>query len=197
MYPFLEKALQCCSERIVIISALDVKVPLVVDQPHPSEMTGWKLQDSLPAADILNIRPYRRPATVEAAGGIITRPRNGVLHVLLIYRRGVWDLPKGKRDAGESLKACARREVCEELGIDNLDVLRPLGRTVHGYVERAHYAVKTTHWFHMSTPATFFTPQAEEGIEDVEWVPWETARERLGYEILRRHLRVVGDVVGA
>ncbi len=37
--------------------------------------------------------------------------------ILMIFRRGKWDLPKGKLDKGESLEACALREVEEETGL--------------------------------------------------------------------------------
>ena len=51
--------------------------------------------------------------------------------MLLIFRRGVWDLPKGKRDAGETIEACALREVREEIGVGELRLARELGTTVH------------------------------------------------------------------
>ena len=39
-----------------------------------------------------------------------------------------WDIPKGVADPGESLSAAARRELCEETGIDAPEAgLRPLG----------------------------------------------------------------------
>ena len=40
--------------------------------------------------------------------------------ILLIYRNGVWDLPKGKIEFGESYEDAALREVAEETGVKNL-----------------------------------------------------------------------------
>src|SRR5215204_4522110 len=45
---------------------------------------------------------------IKAAGGLVV---NDDRHLLLIFRRGKWDLPKGKLDPGESLETCALREV--------------------------------------------------------------------------------------
>ena len=48
---------------------------------------------------------------IKAGGGIVFN-ENGEL--LVIDRLGYWDLPKGKKDKGEKMKACAIREVQEE-----------------------------------------------------------------------------------
>jgi 8-oxo-dGTP pyrophosphatase MutT (NUDIX family) len=142
---------------------------------------------------ILNLKPFRPPLAIEAAGGcVVRRTKKGNVKVLAIFRRGVWDLPKGKLDPGESPEAGAVREVSEEVGIPpgKLNVLKPLGVTLHGYVlPRKHrYAVKTTHWYVMTTPLRTFKPQKAEAIEAVAWMQWKKAQERLGYESLRRHL---------
>ena len=51
--------------------------------------------------------------------------------VLLIRRarapsQNLWTLPGGRREGEETAEACARREVCEELGL-NCFALKPLG----------------------------------------------------------------------
>ncbi len=136
---------------------------------------------------------YWRPVPVVAAGGYVLRraPEGGGIEVLLIHRRGVWDLPKGKLDDGESIQECAVREVGEEVGIaeETLEVLRRLPDTLHGYhwPSRGLYAVKTTHWFAMTTTATKFKPQKSEDIEKVKWMPWEKACRKLGFGTLREH----------
>ena len=47
--------------------------------------------------------------------------------------------------------------------------------------------MKTTDWFAFTVDAAEFAPQAEEDIEVVEWVPWDEAGRRLGFESLRAH----------
>ena len=151
--------------------------------------------DEVPREAILNARPYMPPRKVSAGGGYVVRQGAAGPEVLLIYRRGAWDLPKGKRDGGEGWADCARREVREELGIRDLRIVAPLGATVHGYEERGRYCVKPTRWYAMTTPHTQFTPQAEEGIEAVEWVAYDDALERLSFETLRTHARLVRPVI--
>lgn len=141
---------------------------------------------------VQNLDPYRPPEPVTAAGGLIVRDPGSASgaggeepELLLIFRRGAWDLPKGKLDPGESVGECAVREVREEVGIDDLTVLGPAGTTLHGYPEGDRYMVKTTHWFFMRTPERDFTPEEREGIEEVRWVPWAEAEAMLGYDTLR------------
>ncbi|HEY5564426.1 MAG TPA: NUDIX hydrolase [Rhodothermia bacterium] len=141
--------------------------------------------------------PYRPPFSVTAAGGYIVRssPAEGGpgREVLLIFRRGVWDLPKGKLNKNESIEAAALREVEEEVGAANLRIISPLGTTMHGYPEGKRYAVKTTHWFLMETTSVSFTPQLIEQIEDVRWVAWDRAQEMIGYDTLREHMASIRD----
>ena len=174
----LDEAERQCTEKILVIDAFGVAAAGV--------RTDGAVR--IPAAAVLNVDPYVRPKRVTAAGGFITRRREGVLELLMIFRRGAWDLPKGKLDKGESIEECALREVREETGIDNVKLGRPLGTTVHAYREKKRCMVKTTYWYEMSTGADEFTPQHEEDIEQVSWIPWRDAREVVGFETLRRHM---------
>jgi len=134
---------------------------------------------------------YLTPESIVASGGYVVRRAGDGVELLLIYRRGEWDLPKGKLERDEEPGAGAEREVAEEVGVPH-DMLRRgryLGRTQHGYPHprRPTYAVKTTHWYSFTTSAESFTPQAEEDIEEVRWVPWADAGAMLGFETLRMH----------
>jgi 8-oxo-(d)GTP phosphatase len=156
---------------------------------------GYLRAREIPRKAIVNIEPYLPLREVAAGGGMIVRRGDEGLEVVLIKRRGLWDLPKGKLDEDETIVDCARREVCEELGIDSLTVLSDLGWTVHGYNEGEFYRVKTVHWFAMTTAATTFSPQASEDIDEVEWVPWFLALERIGYLSLRLHMLKVTSLL--
>lgn len=103
---------------------------------------------------------------VQAAGGFV---QSGD-HVLIIFRRGKWDLPKGKLDEGEDLETCAVREVQEETGIQKVKLSKPLTITYHTYHERDQLILKESHWYQMrSSKKVFLAPQHEEGIEQCIW----------------------------
>lgn len=168
--------------------------PLLVVDPTalpetPSFDDGVAHVSRVPASAVQNLAPYRPPTSVTAGGGYVARPLpEDDVALLLIHRRGVWDLPKGHRDPGEDLKTCARREVREEVGIDTLHLLRDLGTTQHGYPDGNVYAVKTTYWYLMRTPERTFEPDRREGIRRVAWARWAVAHRHLGYDTLRRHM---------
>ena len=70
---------------------------------------------------------------VEAAGGLV---KNNSGEYLFIYRRGKWDLPKGKKDGNETPKETALREVREECGLADLQIIQNLPETYHSYPEK-------------------------------------------------------------
>jgi len=111
---------------------------------------------------------------VEAAGGLV---HNQDGDWLFIHRNGMWDLPKGKLEAGESIEECAVREVAEECGIEQPDIVRPLSITYHTYTLKEKRILKPTYWYLMkSKDASELIPQTEEGISEVKWVSTEEAK---------------------
>ena len=108
-----------------------------------------------------------------AAGGLV---QNGKGEILLIYRRGFWDLPKGKLDAGELIPECALREVREETGLQAIELGPFICKTIHQYFDSwmNKEVEKHTHWYAMlSLEKETLVPQTEEDIERIEWVPME------------------------
>jgi len=106
---------------------------------------------------------------VEAAGGLVLNEKG---EMLLIFRRGSWDLPKGKIDPDETKKEAAVREVIEETGVQDVVRLNKLVTTYHIYKTKhsAKRMLKPTYWYLMASHTTGVTPQEEEDIELVEWV---------------------------
>ena len=115
------------------------------------------------------------PTQIIAAGGLVTNPKG---QILWIYRRGFWDLPKGKLDEGETIQTCALREVAEETGIKDIRLHELLKFTNHIYFDKYlnQEVVKRTYWFHMTIPTTQNgVPQITEDIEKIEWHSLATA----------------------
>jgi ADP-ribose pyrophosphatase YjhB (NUDIX family) len=103
-----------------------------------------------------------------AAGGIV---ENETGKILMIYRRGKWDLPKGKLDDGESIETCAVREVEEETGLRNILLGELVGVTIHNYSEKGKDIVKESFWYAMKVKGEQnLQPQTEEDIKEVKWV---------------------------
>lgn len=112
---------------------------------------------------------------IEAAGGLVGNA-NG--DWLFIHRNGMWDLPKGKLESGESIEACAVREVAEECGIEEPAIVRPLIPTFHTYQLNGQRILKKTYWYLMnSADNSKLVPQTEEGITEVRWVTMKEARK--------------------
>lgn len=106
---------------------------------------------------------------IVAAGGLVYTPAN---ELLLIHRLGHWDLPKGKLDEGETIEACAVREIEEETRAKNLTLEKPLLTTYHTYRQWGKHNLKESHWFLVkAAKKTALTPQTSEDISQSIWVP--------------------------
>jgi len=116
---------------------------------------------------------------VRAAGGVVVRDGKA----MFIYRHDRWDLPKGKMEAGESIRETAVREVEEECGVGGLEIDCPFKDSWHIYNMDGHLMLKQTSWFGMFTRFTGNPrPQLEEGIQRVDWfAPSEWAQEIFPY----------------
>lgn len=104
---------------------------------------------------------------IPAAGGVV---KNEKKEILMIFRRGKWDLPKGKLDKKESLEECAVREIKEETGLQNVKLKSLLTLTYHTYHEGTRFMLKETHWFLMKAKSNqMLIPQVEEDITIIRW----------------------------
>jgi len=110
---------------------------------------------------------------VEAAGGVVQKGDK----ILLIFRLGTWDLPKGKMDKGESFKQTALREVEEECNV-KVDLDFKVCTTWHTYTQNGSRILKQTKWYAMHClDDSKMAPQKEEGIEQMVWATESQALE--------------------
>ena len=131
---------------------------------------------------------------IDAAGGLVENSHD---EVLMIYRKGKWDLPKGKVERNEKMIEAAEREVEEETGIRKLKVETLINfypwkqeYTTHTYWENQKRIIKNTYWYLMkSKDDLHFTPQKEEGITEVKWI-----KKNQINELLKNSYASVADV---
>ena len=97
--------------------------------------------------------------------------RNDSGEVLFILRNGIWDLPKGKAETGESSEESALREVTEECGIQGQVIKNYILKTFHAYILNGRPILKETDWYEMHVGNHIATkPETIENITEVRWV---------------------------
>ena len=111
---------------------------------------------------------WKKFILIKAGGGLVKNEKG---EVLFMFRRGKWDLPKGKQDDGETMESCALREVREETGLKDINLEKPLLVTWHTYDDSGKHILKETHWFTMRAGGEqALLPQQEEQITELKWV---------------------------
>jgi 8-oxo-dGTP pyrophosphatase MutT (NUDIX family) len=113
-----------------------------------------------------SIFDYAKP--IIAAGGIV---KNEEGKTLIIFRRGFWDLAKGKVEKGEKIINAAQREIEEETGVKIESLQEEAIITYHCYRLKGKDCIKETHWYHMQAKPgqSQLVPQTEEDIEQALW----------------------------
>jgi 8-oxo-(d)GTP phosphatase len=124
-----------------------------------------------------------------AGGAVVSRvdPVRGI-EVLIIHRMRYndWTLPKGKLDAGESLPACAVREVLEETGV-TIRLGVPLDTVRY---DTAKGAKQVEYWGGTVLETAPRPPDDE--VDVVSWLPVRAAVDRLTHApdhfLVQQHL---------
>ena len=109
-----------------------------------------------------------------AAGGVVVIDNQFVA----IERNGIPDLPKGHIEKGEAPEVAAVREVEEETGITDLEIIKELPATWHCYLLDNQWTIKKTSWYLMRTKSGMKNiPQTEEGISKVYLIDKEHVKD--------------------
>lgn len=112
---------------------------------------------------------------VKAGGGIVEKGDK----ILLIYRKGKWDLPKGKLEKKEKKKDGALREVEEECNI-KVKLGDEITHTWHTYILNGKKHLKKTYWYRFEClDDSQMKPQLEESITDVRWMDEKGTRQAM------------------
>ena len=132
--------------------------------------------------------------TATSAGAIILRDVGGELKIALAQHRRSsksWTLPKGHVEAGESLEQAALREIYEETGLSNVQLITYLGSFVRESVKsNGDVEQKTIHFYLAYSPGTE-APSApsDPSFIGVDWFSPEQALELILNENDRAFLK--------
>jgi 8-oxo-dGTP pyrophosphatase MutT (NUDIX family) len=131
-----------------------------------------------------------------SAGGVVFRRTHAGIRVLLIrdpYAN--WGLPKGHLEEAETPAEAAVREVAEETGLADLEIVDSLPTIDWYFRDRGRLIHKFCHFFLVEAGEGEVVPQTDEGITECAWMEVPAALERVGYANAREVIRAAGQVL--
>lgn len=120
------------------------------------------------------------PRSGRTAGGIVLG-EHGTIALIRSHNSQSWLFPKGHIEEGETDGEAARREIAEETGLTDLELLDDLGSFTRPAARSAdaEYEEKTIHMFLFAAlPHAILSPSHE--IIEARWVPFREIPDMLG-----------------
>ena len=121
---------------------------------------------------------------VPTAGGIVFRrnAENGVEILLIQDAKDRWTIPKGHIEEGETAQQTAKREIGEEAGLKEVDVLGWLGKIHFRYRRIDKLVLMTTQIYLVRAKGDTNDIQKEEWMNGIQWFTFHDALDAIEYE---------------
>lgn len=118
------------------------------------------------------------------SGGIVFRHgKGGGIEILLIQdAKDRWTIPKGHIEEGETAAETARREIGEEAGLKDVDMLGWLGKIHFRYRRLERLVLMTTQIYLVRARGDTNAIQKEEWMNGIKWFKFADALDVIEYE---------------
>ena len=169
---------------------------------EPMARRALKVPEALPAERIkespfkkLTSAVFRKKATIQeivrepTSGGIIfrlTKDKKDIEILLIQDSKGRWTIPKGHIEPGETAKMTARREIEEETGLKNVNILTWLGKIHFKYRRADKLVLMTTQIYLVEAMDTHETPIGEKWMKGIQWFPFAQALDLIEYDDIEK-----------
>lgn len=131
----------------------------------------------------------RKPAIQDilretTSGGIVfRRDKKGGVEILLAQdAKDRWTIPKGHIEPGETPRQTAQREITEETGLKEMDILQHLGKTQFRYRRQNSLVLMTMHVFLVRAKGDSDNLVKEEWMNGIGWFSFNEALDKIEYE---------------
>lgn len=118
------------------------------------------------------------------AGGVVFRrhEENGIEILLIQDAKDRWTIPKGHIEEGETAQQTAKREIGEEAGLPNVDMLGWLGKIHFRYRRVDKLVLMTTQIYLVRAMGDTDAIQKEEWMNGIKWFKFNDALDAIEYE---------------
>ena len=117
----------------------------------------------------------------KSAGAIVFRKDKEPIYLLLHYEAKHWDFPKGNIEAGETDIDTVKREIEEETGIKDIEIVNGFKEKIQYYFKFKGDLINKTVIFYIAKTST---KQVKLSFEHIgfEWLPYSEAIEKLTFK---------------
>ncbi|MDQ4073050.1 MAG: bis(5'-nucleosyl)-tetraphosphatase [Thermoproteota archaeon] len=129
-----------------------------------------------------------------SAGAVLYRINENVHieYLILNYSFGHWDFPKGNIESGETEIETIKREVFEETGIDDINIITDFRQQIsYKYRKKSKLVNKSVIYYLAETKSSLVVLSFEHN--DYIWLGYNEALKKLSFENSRRVLKNAND----
>ena len=184
--------------------------------PNPKEPTArraLKVPEALPT-DKVKESPLRKMASAvfrkktaiqeivrePTSGGIIfrlTHDKKDIEILLIQDSKERWTIPKGHIEPGETAKVTARREIEEETGLKNVNILTWLGKIHFKYRRADKLVLMTTQIYLVQAMDEHEMPTGEKWMKGIKWFSFADALGVIEYEDIEKLMLIAKKKIRA
>ena len=180
---------------------------------EPTRPRALKVPEALPTERVkdsplkkITSAVFRKKTAIQeivrepTSGGIVFRlAKDGKdIDILLIQdSKGRWTIPKGYIEPGETAKMTARREIEEETGLRNFNILAWLGKIHFKYRRADKLVLMTTQIYLVQAMDLHEMPTGEKWMKGIKWFSFAEALDVIEYEDIEKLMLIAKKKIRA
>ena len=120
-------------------------------------------------------------AKEKSCGAVVfKRQKDGIKYLVLHYGAGHWDFPKGSQEKNETEEKTAHREIKEETGIEDIELIEGFKEAINYFYKKGEETVHKEVVFFLAQSATEEVKLSTEHI-GYAWLNYDHAFKKLTF----------------